>query len=252
MITSNTLAQSLVQYGILGLQQGYLKAAIKSFTHALQHDPSFVCAIANRAIAHFQLGDEEEALNDLSFALEFSTDNFALYFNRAVLYSRQGNIDGAIADLERAAAIDPQQFISRLNHSMIPVLPNAVSAIRPASSASTAGHVSVARSSFYRHWMQFYLAILDHETATNGENDLSTAINELFQWMLASYAQAIAEDPNNVLLYWDRSWLYGEFQQFQSAIADLDRALELAPTNAVLWSNRGVMHYRTHLTSSGL
>jgi tetratricopeptide (TPR) repeat protein len=133
--------------------------------------------------------------------------------------------------------------------------------------------ISVARSGLYTHWLKYYLAacngplngqlngqlidgLRQNEQVSDGYAPMkphtSIPLNVLWQWMLQSYAEQITQDPNNVLLYWDRSWLYGEMKAFDQAIADLTQAISLAPTNAVLWSNRGVMYYHAGDFNSAL
>ena len=69
MTDTLSVADSLIQRGIVDFQQGHLESAINLFTGALQHNSASVCAYANRATAYYAKGSYQQALNDLSRAL---------------------------------------------------------------------------------------------------------------------------------------------------------------------------------------
>ncbi len=58
-----------------------------------------------RGLAHFRLGDDEQALEDMRWVLENSAEFSAAYQYRGILHARAGNIEAAKTDL--------QQFIDR-------------------------------------------------------------------------------------------------------------------------------------------
>ncbi len=79
--------------------------AIDSYGKALELNPSFYFARANRGIAYNKMKEYEKALSDFNTALE-AGDIPPAYSGRGETYFRLGNYDQAIADLELAVSFD--------------------------------------------------------------------------------------------------------------------------------------------------
>jgi tetratricopeptide (TPR) repeat protein len=59
---------------------------------------------------------------------------------------------------------------------------------------------------------------------------------------VAAYTRAIALDPNDPALYNNRGYARMRMRQFEQALPDLDRAIELRPTYVNALMNRGDVH----------
>ncbi|HEY9629189.1 MAG TPA: tetratricopeptide repeat protein [Coleofasciculaceae cyanobacterium] len=275
MMTQSIIADSLIQRGIVNLQQKSLDAAVTSFTQALQHDSNSVCAYANRSIAYSIKGNYSQALDDLSRALELSPTHFALYFNRGMLYNRLGDEDRSIADFGKAIRLNPSGFWSYFNQTMILFRPDAPEDAQPqsqsqaesaAESQPQAGksqpypdgvkaeplqlpHVPafIPRGKLYKNLLKLHVAVCDFSHALEVQAHAAKVRetqSDALSLGLLFYARAIARNPKNMFFYWDRSFLFLETQQFTPAIADLSQAINHAPKHATLWANRGVIYYR--------
>ena len=53
----------------------------------------------------------------------------------------------------------------------------------------------------------------------------------------------LERDPHNATLYCDRGAAYLMLQNFDNALLDFNRAIDLKPDYADAWSNRGLVHY---------
>ncbi|MCZ8224313.1 MAG: tetratricopeptide repeat protein [Microcystis sp. LE19-84.1B] len=65
---------------------------------------------------------------------------------------------------------------------------------------------------------------------------------EDFQGAIADYNKAIELDPNFALAYNNRGVVYYNLKQWQKALADYNQAIELDPNYALAYSSRGVVY----------
>jgi tetratricopeptide (TPR) repeat protein len=252
----------LIQRGISHIQEGKLDAAVHSFSQALQQSSDSVCAYANRATAHYLQGAYESALNDLSRALELAPDLFSLYVNRGMTYRKLGEGDRAAADFGQALRLSPQGFSDCLDRLVIMpseyATPSRDSPTQTSSSDSTPMNehqkapvvynlTGIARPEFHKNIFKLFESVTQFCASLEIElNDIlhRKAQQEILQFTLRLYDQAIAKEPSNPLLYWDRSCLLSDTQKYDAAIGDLGMAIQYAPTNAVLWLNRAIIYYK--------
>jgi tetratricopeptide (TPR) repeat protein len=258
MTDSLLIAGSLIQRGIIDFQKGQTETAIGLFTTALQHDAGSICAYANRATAYYAQGCYQQALNDLSRALELAPNLFALYVNRGLTYNRLGETDRSIADFGQAIRLDPQRFGQHFNQTIVlsPKEPEIADVPASVDSQSLSYNLTgIARKELNKSIFKLFTAVSEFCSEVGIAWDdftLRKTQADVLRFALLQYNQAIAKDPGNPSLYWDRSCLLSDTQQFEQAIVDLNRALRIAPNNAVFWSNRGVVHYKLLDLSSAL
>jgi len=80
--------------------------AISEFSVAIQKDPNYAAAYANRAIAYMQQGKLNKAQQDLSEAVRIAPKDPLAHYNLAALYSLQNQPDLALDELDYALAAD--------------------------------------------------------------------------------------------------------------------------------------------------
>lgn len=85
-------------YGTALTSQGKFKEAEAAFTTALEDNPKFVPAIAQRAQVREKMGQDEKALADLTEALRLAPDDIRCRQRRAELYDRLGKHELAAKD----------------------------------------------------------------------------------------------------------------------------------------------------------
>jgi tetratricopeptide (TPR) repeat protein len=240
------LSDALTKQGVVNLQQGDLEAAISLFTQAIHHNPHSVSAYVNRSTAYYSQGNYALALNDLSRSLELVPDHFVFYLNRSIIYNKMGNGDRALADFEAAMRLNPQNFMTHFNQSLL-LLPQEPETDYSPPPPTTPTPMKVVRGKLHRNLSKMCVAVYEFcaEMELQPNADTSDQVqSDILELMLRLYQQAIDRDPNNVLLYWDRSCLLIDAQKLEFAIADLLQAIKLAPQNAVLWLNCGIAYYK--------
>ncbi|WP_141726599.1 tetratricopeptide repeat protein, partial [Actinacidiphila rubida] len=91
----------LCAQGTLLAESEQAEAAFASFTAALEADPEFAAAWANRAIIAYSAGRPEDAVDDLDHAVALADDPM-LRANRALALQELGEHARALADLDIA------------------------------------------------------------------------------------------------------------------------------------------------------
>ena len=81
------------------------------------------------------------------------------------------------------------------------------------------------------HWR-----LARYQTSLGGNASLQLSL------ALADLNRALAVDPQDALLYYNRATLYAERRDYRQAISDYDRALRIEPNLAEAWYNRGLCH----------
>ncbi len=102
-------AEAWYNMGNAQQKSGDPQNAIGSYSKALELNPSFYFAMANRGIAYNKIKEYEKALSDFNSALE-SGDIEPAYSGRGETYYRLGNYDQAISDLKLAISLNPDDM----------------------------------------------------------------------------------------------------------------------------------------------
>ncbi|MEM1434755.1 MAG: hypothetical protein AAGG11_11910 [Pseudomonadota bacterium] len=108
-LTTEAMAATLSNRGLLLARSGEVEAAIKDHDRAVRLAPDNGSLFINRANAYTLQSKFLPALQDLDYAVELSDAQVHLaYYNRALIHSRLGNRAAARADAERAVAAAPE------------------------------------------------------------------------------------------------------------------------------------------------
>ena len=94
-----------------------------------------------------------------------------------------------------------------------------------------------------------YSSIPDFFRATDDEGELIDPDQPAWDLAINDYTQAIDLDPRCQhpeisLLFMNRGFAYGNFDQPEEALSDYDRAIEIKPDFAEVYCNRGILHYK--------
>jgi tetratricopeptide (TPR) repeat protein len=114
-LTTNDLAATMVNRGILSVRERQGEQALNDFNTALRQNPSLAPAFLNRAGAYLLVGRWLDAKIDADTALGIGLkeDEWAAHFNRGVALERLGQVNEAYAAFQRAAALAPNQEVVR-------------------------------------------------------------------------------------------------------------------------------------------
>jgi tetratricopeptide (TPR) repeat protein len=132
-LTTNDLAATLVNRGILSVRDRQGDQALTDFNAALRQNPALAPAFLNRSGAYLLTGRWLDAKVDADTALGIGLkqDEWAAHFNRAVALERLGQIPEAYAAFQRALALSPNQEVVRTELARFSV--NTATASRPSS-----------------------------------------------------------------------------------------------------------------------
>lgn len=201
------------------LKLGDYDGAIRAFDEVLDRDPEYEEPYFDRAVAHKARGDLAAALRDLDRAVELSVAFTDAYYNRADILLDLGEEAAALANLNAVLDIDPDYVEALLNRAALYL---------------GAGELAAAAADIARG-----LELSPQHAHLWSANGLLHAELGAEAEALDSYATALTLNPDLVEVYGNRAVLHFTAGRVAAAVADLDRAIELADT-AALRVNRGI------------
>ncbi len=190
-------------------------------------------AFNNRAGAYFSQGLFEQAIQDLDQAVKLNPNYARAFVHRGRVYRSIGQYDHAIQDFDRAIKLEPNY-----------------------------PHAFVERGSVYSRQGQHKRAIQDFDQAIRLDPASGSALNDrcLSRATVGQLQEALM-DCNNALwlrpglgratTLYVRGIVYLKMQQFVSAIADFDAALNLTPRYAAPLYGRGLARLKKGDTAGG-
>jgi serine/threonine-protein kinase len=185
--------------------------AINAYSRALWSNARAWAAYANRAQTYVCIQEYHKALADFSSALQLSPASALTYTNRGLTYLALKQYKEALADLNHALERDPQQ--------------------RRAYFGKGQAHYGLKD---YQQALACYRQALDLAPTCQTYNNLGITLDALGEHTRAidAYTRAIACDPVHWVPYNNRGWSYLALQENASALADVERAIAICPTEA--------------------
>lgn len=98
---------------------GEFTKAILDYTCAINAQPDYAPAYANRGYAYTALGDSDHALADYNKAIELDETLTQAYINRGSLYTRLGNFGLAINDFTLVIGLKPDDAVAYNNRGVV-------------------------------------------------------------------------------------------------------------------------------------
>jgi tetratricopeptide (TPR) repeat protein len=186
--------------------------AIAAFTKAIQLNPKYSSAYANRSAAYGTLRDHQQALADSNKAIELDPKDAVAYVNRGSAHAGLKNYKQAIEDADRAIQLDPKLGIAYYNRARSYImLGNWQQAIKDSNKAI---ELYPTYSSAYLNRGVAYLYLGD------------------FQQAIIDFNKAIELDPRNLDAYNDRGTAYINSGYKERAISDYKTAARLGHKGA--------------------
>ena len=107
------------QLGVIRANEGQEVAAVVYWERALALDASLTGILANLALGHHRLGNEDRADELFVLAEERAPEHFATHYNLGLYYQDLKNWDLARAHLEQAAELRPNLAVLHLNLGVV-------------------------------------------------------------------------------------------------------------------------------------
>lgn len=203
--------------GSAHLKSRNIGSAIADLTKAIEIDPRYAEAYSWRGSALEQTRDFAGAIADQTKAIEFDPMLPRAYNGRGHLYQLQRDHDRAIADFSKAIELDP---------------------------SSTFGYLHRALSYGFKNDTERAIADLNQALRLSGNDDgLFSSLNPTeYNQLLTLLGQRIEGNAADAAAYYDRGRAYAAFGDWNRAIRDYDRAIELDPTHAEAHIRRGAVY----------
>jgi len=233
------------------------EAALKDFNKAVEINPKYMVAIANRGVTRGSLGQKEEAIADLQRALAINPNspNPDFILRIADLRYVLNDFTGSIADYNRLQAMDrlyPRIYSKRAGSEAM--LGQAEEAIRDADKAVQIDpkdeEAYNSRGLANRLLGKLDDAVNDFGLAIYIKDDYSRPYNNRGAVYLAKgqperaiedFSKAIELDSHYADPYSNRGVAEQKLDRNEAALKDLDTALRLNPNFADAYQNRGVV-----------
>ncbi len=199
-------ARTFNDRGIAELALEQKELAKESFSKAAQLSPNYASAQCNLGIIASNMGDDRRAIEYYNQALQLDANCSAGYFNRAGLREQAGDHTGALQDYDKSLAIDPtgiDAYESRAD--VLQTVGDLIGTIADCNQAIKLGSKEPL-TYFTRGDARL------HNGDNGGIKDLDKAINL---------------DQTDDLLFGQRGYWRLQLKDYQGAIADCNRAIEL-------------------------
>ncbi|MBI4677525.1 MAG: tetratricopeptide repeat protein [Elusimicrobia bacterium] len=229
--------------------------AMKDLESAVEADPSLAKAWAGRGMLAAKMGDEKQALSDLSRAFKLDPKNPEVLLARASVMTRLRQPRESVEDYAAALRVDPtlaEAYNSRaaLYANDLSDLGNALNDIQKAVELRPSdagfqynlGIIRLKRREYYEA-----ITVLTKALALRGPPGRILAKRaEAYSWIgnqvraMADMQVVLERDPSNPAVYVALGEIKLRAQDYESAAADLTRALEFGPADAGALMRRGL------------
>ena len=238
--------------------KGDHKSAEKLFNEAIELNPQNALAWHNRGWAYIEQKNYKQALTDFNMAAELNPNSELPYFGRGFVYIGQKKYSEAVAQYDKVIAMNPkyaaawnnrgaakswlnqmQEAIADYNKA-IELNPNYYQAYENRGKAFNALGEHGKASTDFKRAMKIY-------NSNKGGDKLIEEALELSERGEATAAldrlnQAAKLYPDNQYVFVNRGNIYKDnFHDYDAAIADYNRTIEINPKFPWSYHNRGIV-----------
>ncbi len=194
--------------------------AITDYTEAIEVK-SYASFYNSRGIAKEALKDYDGAISDYTTAIEANSDYSSAYNNRAIVKMALKDYDGAIIDCTAAINIDPSfEFAYNIRARAKQKQKDYNGAIADYTKA-----IETDQKDKHIHY-------------TRGRGGVLCPI-KVFDDVISDYSEDIKSE-HDLVAYNNRGVAKGELRDYDGAIADYTKAIEINPNYANAYYNRGI------------
>ena len=238
--------------GYYYLQGDYDRAAYY-FSRNVEREPDQANHYVRRAVCYINMLKNEEAIADVQHALMIAPDNELALLLRGDLYLIEKDYDSALGWYERAHELNRSSALPYYcRGSLLRIEEQFEAALAELNKAISLSQASHPLSYIERSMIHFRLGNLeaaqeDQDTALQfPEKDALTRAEfnlQMYQgymdWAEGYYARALAKQPRSWYAYHGRGDAYRANHQFEKAIIDYTKALEINSREPRLYLGRG-------------
>ena len=228
LAVSPRFVNALVNRSILRRKHGNAKASLADIDEALRLQPNYVIAILNRAATLEVLGDMDGALRAFNEGIRLEPDRAEAYVNRGGLHSLCGRTDDALRDYATAIRLKPGSAFAFYNRGTLHH--RLADKLQREKSAAEAD-------------VEWSLALADYDEAVKLDSTMvEPRVNRSIVRRMRGDLEGAIADCDAVIRshpelpdgWYHRGSTLWVKRDYDAAIADLEKALEIAPTG---WRN---------------
>jgi tetratricopeptide (TPR) repeat protein len=254
-------APALVMRGMLYIQQGRKPQALKDLRQARAADTTFLQPYL--ALGNYYQSDEnyDSAIVYYDRAESLGYRNSWLYYERGVAYKDLGNLPVAIAELSEAIRLDPSSAAPYLSRATIYVenklellayydYKDYLRFLPPKQRAAVGSRMDVVTQ--FVDTMETEIQKLGPENLTyDFYLQQADAYRENENWTesLAYYIRAMELDSTRYEPYLWRGYIFDELGHPHRAMADLNKAVAMAPHKALVYRTRAESYLNRFIKS---
>ena len=221
-------------------------AALTDLDRAVKLLPQNANAYVLRAQIYEKLGKTDLAIVDYTSGIKIKPKDLILLGSRGNLYLNSYKFDLAIADYRQALEVEPQNAGIKENLTMAlarqKYLKPGAKIDDAASVKAMTAAIDVYSQKDYQAAVKFYTecinALIIADGCYKGRADAYRKL-EKYDLALADYDIAVELSPTSAQNYTNRGLNYFHQKNYEAAIKDYNRAIELDPKNSVNYQNRG-------------
>ncbi len=245
------------EQGKTAYRNGDFQEAYRLLSSVIEQDSQLAPPYVYRGAALDYLGRYEEALADLNMTLSILPDYALAHAHRGVVLVHMGDEAGAVQDTERALELDPTLAMAHHNlgaHYM--GHGNFVKALEHFTAALSLDPLRrptwQARGETFAHIGRFEECLDDFNRAINGGAAWASIYSgrgfckvELGQYESGIEDLSLAYEidfSRTAMSLYTRGKAYYFLGEFDLALADLDRNIEIYPTHSTLYTYRGLIY----------
>ena len=221
--------------------------ALDDYNKMIELNPKNSRGYHGRASLYEKLNQKEKAIEEYTRAIKAEPTGALDYYCRADLYEKLGQYDKAIADLTKMIELNPQEDWIQLRrvHSyyhraeLYVKLNQRDKALAGLTECINIETDEAEKAKAYDNRGDFYKFTLNQEDKAN--TDYLKAVD--------FYTKAIASSNDTKKLFSCYTWrasLYEKIKQYDEAIADLTKAIELEPRRYYGYERRGNLYKKMH------
>lgn len=258
--SSEERTQRFFHLGNRALQDGFYEQSIEFYNQALKETPNYAAALNNRGVARIESDHPYEAILDYNQAIQIDPDYLDALFNRAYAYEEIGQYKNALKDVQLIQTIRPDSafvhFYQGLVETKMRKYNEALLSFHKADSLNPLNPETIINKATIYYFLE------DYTFAENLVNDALELSNEdanaysllsLIEMKKENYESSLAEInraldivPGEPYFLNNRGFIYLQMDSLSAAIEDINRSIVLNPKNGWAYRNKGI-----YLTKTG-
>ena len=211
-------AQDHYKLGYDKVELGDYQGGITEYSKAIEIDPNYAAAYANRAFAKGISGDHQGAIADYNKAIVIDPQNAQSYQGRGIEKILLGNKKGACEDWNRALSLGNKNTVRMFEEMDLAWCIN--------KSGVNLSTINRSLSEQSRDSISYY------------NNGVDKAMKGDYQGAINDFDLALSLNPKFADAYMNRGTAKKKLGDYKGAISDLNTTIEINPSDPIAYTNR--------------